>query len=344
MIVRVNYLLLILLCCLLLIQCKKDAEIVLSPCNSGNSNINKMGGVSFVAPVNPIDSTSITPLKNIDASWVCFIPFAFGAQGQTYLNYNTGGIWWGETSEGIKGCTELAKQQNFKVMLKPQVWFSGGVYTGDFTLSSETEWQTWEQNYRNYILFFAKLSDSIGVDMLCIGTEFEAFVQNRPSFWSALVDSVKQVYSGKLTYADNWDSYKSFPVWSKLDYIGIDAYFPLSLSVTPTVDELISAWEPTFNALNNFSSSHAKPVLFTEYGYRSIDKCTEKPWENSSGNVNLTAQSNAYEALYRKFWNEHWFAGGFLWKWYDNPNAGGTTNKDYTPQNKPVENIIRQWY
>ena len=40
-----------------------------------------------------------------------------------------------------------------------------------------------------------------------------------------------------------------------------------------------------------------------------------------------------------------WFAGGFLWKWHVNDlKAGGLTNNNYTPQNKPVESIIKNWY
>ena len=59
----------------------------------------------------------------------------------------------------------------------------------------------------------------------------------------------------------------------------------------------------------------------------------------------MDAQKNAYTALYQVFWNEPWFDGGFLWKWYpDYPNSGGPNNNRFTPQNKPVEQIIRAQY
>ena len=86
--------------------------------------------------------------------------------------------------------------------------------------------------------------------------------------------------------------------------------------------------------------------MFTEYGYRSMDKCTEAPWlSNNTGPVNMLAQQHAYEALYKKFIPQPWFAGGFLWKWHVNDsNAGGLSNNNYTPQHKPVEIIIKKWY
>ena len=61
--------------------------------------------------------------------------------------------------------------------------------------------------------------------------------------------------------------------------------------------------------------------------------------------VNLQAQTNATKALFKTFWNEDWFAGGFIWKWYHNhENAGGENNSRFTPQNKPVEAIIKEQY
>jgi hypothetical protein len=48
---------------------------------------------------------------------------------------------------------------------------------------------------------------------------------------------------GKLTYAANWDDFDKVPFWNELDYIGIDAYFPLSNATTPSVLELNDAWQ-----------------------------------------------------------------------------------------------------
>jgi hypothetical protein len=62
--------------------------------------------------------------------------------------------------------------------------------------------------------------------------------------------------------------------------------------------------------------------------------------------LNLQAQVNSYEGLFRAVWNQPWFAGGFIWKWYPEPvhYTGTYKNSDYTPQNKPAEEIILKWY
>jgi len=61
--------------------------------------------------------------------------------------------------------------------------------------------------------------------------------------------------------------------------------------------------------------------------------------------VNLEGQQNATQAIFEEFWNEPWFAGGFLWKWFHNHStSGGEDNSRFTPQNKPVEAFIKKQY
>ena len=325
-------------------------------CNVSNNNPsftqvlairkNLISGVNMEAPPNPIDSTCFTNMHRIGAKWVSIIPFAFSRQGQTIVKYNEGRQWWGEREEGIITCIQLAHIANMKVMLKPQLWMGGGGYTGHFKCETDSAWREWEKNYLKYILYNASIAQKNRADLFCIGTEMDAAVKERPLFWGSLIDSVKKIYKGEITYAANWSCFKEFPNWEKLNYIGIDAYFPLSNSVTPNLNELLSGWQPHYTDIKAFTELKNKPILFTEYGYRSVDKCAEEPWlSNNNGTVNMQAQQNAYEALYKQFIPQSWFAGGFLWKWhvYDE-KAGGMANNNYTPQNKPVEATIKNWY
>ena len=64
----------------------------------------------------------------------------------------------------------------------------------------------------------------------------------------------------------------------------------------------------------------------------------------TTNTVNLVAQKNVLEAVFNQFWNEKWFAGGFLWKWYDKKNADRLTDTDYTVQNKPAQKLVSDWY
>jgi hypothetical protein len=191
------------------------------------------------------------------------------------------------------------------------------------------------------------LAAEVNAEVFCIGTELEEFIKNRPNYWHNLIKEIKTIYNGKLTYAANWDEFWSTPFWSELDYVGIDAYFPVSEMQTPTVEDCIKGWEKHKQGLKTFSEKLARPILFTEYGYRSVDYTAKEPWrfDRSMTSINLVAQNNAIQALFDAVWDEDWFAGGYLWKWFiDHEKVGGVENNQFTPQNKPVQNTIQTFY
>jgi type IV secretory pathway TrbF-like protein len=310
----------------------------------------KIAGVNFVASVREIGTDAFVPVKQINASWVALVPYAMARQGKPELRYNDPRQWWGERLGGIAASAAYAKQCGLRVMLKPQVWLMGGGWTGDFALTTESDWQAWEKNYEGYVLPLAKLSDSLGIDMICIGTEYRTTVKQREAFWKNLIQKIRHLAPhAKLTYAANWDEYDQVPFWSDLDFIGINAYFPLTESGTPTAAELVTAWQKPLSEMRATGQKFHKPILLTEYGYRSLDKAARRSWEQEGWAsrlkpANLAAQAVAYEALFRSLWQESWVAGGFLWKWYSDQAAGGNSNTDWTPQNKPAEAVIKSWY
>ena len=204
----------------------------------------KINGVSFVSPSRKIGPEAFDPIVQVSADWIALIPFAFTQGSKDKLKFDVSWQWWGETSTGIKECIQMSQNKGLKVMIKPQVWFGHGTYTGDYTLDSESSWKTFEATYANYILTYAKIAADYKVDALCIGTEWRNFVKARPDFWKALIAKVREVYTGKVTYAANWDAYAAFPHWEDLDWIGIDAYFPLSESKTPDCQRIKNGLEP----------------------------------------------------------------------------------------------------
>ena len=302
-------------------------------------------GVSYESPSSIVGSETFDSVDSLGGNSVAIIPFGFITSSSSTVSFNSSTQWWGETDEGVATLITYAKEHGNTVMIKPQVWIWGGDYTGDYEPLLESEWQNLENTYYDYILHFADLADSLNCELFCVGTEWKKFHQQRPAFWSKLIDSTRSHFSGALTYAGNWDSYDSFIHWSKLDYIGIDAYFPVSATKNPTITECYDGWEESFKTIKAISIAINKPVLFTEFGYRSVDYCGQEPWVSSGGNINLLAQQNAYQGLFNKFWNEPWFKGGFLWKWEAfHSTAGGENNTKFTPQNKPAEQAIKNMY
>ena len=80
-----------------------------------------------------------------------------------------------------------------------------------------------------------------------------------------------------------------------------------------------------------------------------MEGCAGKTWELEKNIRNMTpnqeAQANAYQALLSSWWEKDFWAGGFVWKWFpDGEGHEGYPDKDYTPQGKMAENVLKSWY
>ena len=322
--------------------------LLLLICASCQTQTTKINGVSFVASRDSINSSHIKPVQNIRSNYVALMPFGFIKDvSSPKITHNTDRQWFGETENGLLQYAKRFQKENIGIMVKPQIWVWKGTFTGKIKMTSEENWIALEDSYRAFILTYAAAAEKVNAELLCIGTELEEFVKNRPQYWRQLIQEIREVYKGELTYAANWDEFSRVPFWDALDYIGIDAYFPLSDNKTPTIAIYEQGWQPHKKQILALQKQYQKPVLFTEFGYRSVDFSGKKPWDSKrvEVGVNLEAQTNALHAIHNQFWNEDWFAGGFIWKWFHtHDRVGGEKNNRFTPQNKPAERLLKELY
>jgi hypothetical protein len=316
---------------------------------------NKIRGMSVVAAASPIDGTPIKNLNEIGVNWVAALPYAYYVVNSPKIdtisvcpldNCPHGP----STKYAVIELIEKSKLEGIKVMLKPQLW-AEMEWIGDLEFDTETKWDQFERNYTQFVLEWAQIATDMDVELLCIGTEIAKFVIHRPNYWRGLIAQVRQIYRGPLTYAANWDDYQAVPFWDDLDYIGVDAYFSLIPDKTPAVCDLITAWEPYEQELSVYAAQHNKPILFTEFGYLSVNSCAYETWglegQMSANEINETAQANALHALMEVFGPQSWWAGGFQWKWYaDNLSASCEESiaKDYTPEGKMGADMLKKLY
>jgi hypothetical protein len=147
-------------------------------------------------------------------------------------------------------------------------------------------------------------------------------------------------------YSADWTNYQNIEWWDSLDYVGIDTYFPLSiLKYDPTFDELKNAWSNYADEIEAWLPTVNKPIIFTEIGYRSGDGTNMAPsnyWSDMP--VDLQEQRDCYEAAFQTLWNRSWFYGFYWWTWTYDPEQGGPNDSSHTPQNKPAQDVITQWY
>ncbi len=309
----------------------------------------KIKGIALVAPPDSFNHPPFNEICQLGAEWVSIVPYAFAPKGSAGLQYDVSLQWWGERPEGVHTSIRLAHEKGLKVMLKPHVYIPGG-WVGHLKFDTREEWEEWEKRYSAYVLQMAEMAEEEKVELFCFSTEFKHSILLRYRFWSRLIEQVRAVYHGKLTFSANWDYFEEIPFWAKMDVIGVSAYFPLSESRQPAKHELLASWQQTKLRLQTLSRRYNKQILFTEYGYLSVDFTAKGHWilepDIDAYKVNYKAQAVALDALYESFWDEPWWAGGFLWKWYPNnlDYTGFPKDKDYTPQGKPSIQVIKKWY
>jgi hypothetical protein len=241
-----------------------------------------------------------------------------------------------------------AHAAGLKVMLKPHLDIldqSDGSWRGEIGCLKEAEWADWFKKYGEYILHYAEMAQKEKVELYCIGTELNTSATTRPNEWRELIRKVRAKYRGQLTYASHWDTYMDIRFWDALDYVGINAYFPLSEKLQPTADELRAGWVKWVEEMEAFQKQVNMPIIFPEIGSNSCDGAAIRPWEHvPDKEVNLGLQKDYYEVLSEIFFNKEWFYGVYWWYWGTNVNMGGQYNRGFTPQNKPAVDVVKKWY
>ncbi len=313
-------------------------------------------GINLVGPFNQaLNETTISELKKLNAEWVCLLPEVTLNRVSLELEPPHNEDW----TLSQAGCRELirdCRKRNLKVLIKPHLVLSKKTspldkvkqksdWRGNIDFKNEADWKLLEQRYLDFILSWVQLAEEEAVDAFFIGTELKSFVKKRPQFWNEVITKSNEVYAGPLSYSSNWDNYNNINFWHRLHFIGINSYFPVSNKSVPTISQTKSNWGPIKEALSNFASEHKKNILLTEYGYRNIEQAGKAPWlhvSQTNSSINDTSQYNLLSAFFETIWKEDYILGGLLWNWTQKTPPGGNT--DFSIQNKPSEELVRDWY
>jgi hypothetical protein len=240
---------------------------------------------------------------------------------------------------GLLRAMALAKANGMRPTLKVGVDVQDGSYRGDINPASVS---TWFASYRTMVTHYAKLSQQAGATMLVVGSEL-ASMNRYSSQWRSMIATARHYFEGKLTFAVNWvQDVPNVNFWDAVDYIGVDAYMPLSQSdPNPSVSALVQAWQPYVSQLAGYVAQWKRPAIFTEIGYQSQQGTAETPWWTTTNINGQVPQQRAYEAAYEVWSKVPWFQGFFWWDW--RPGAYDPTDGGFSPRGKLAEQTMRAW-
>jgi len=308
----------------------------------------RMRGVSWEGG-QEVGPTSLDPLRGLGANWISQTPFGWsrGLHDPDLILSPRRGLW-GETDAGLIATTRWARERGLKTLLKPHLWVRGGAWVGGIEMRSQADWKRFFASYETFLLHYARLAEAQGMEALAVGTELPN-ASRRSEDWRRLITRVRGVYRGRLTYCANWHEAEAVGFWDALDFVGVQAYYPLRIEGPPSPAAIRRAWVPIVKGLEALHARTGKPIVFTEVGYKSLAGSLAEPWRWETLGVRDDAlQRDAYAAMFGSVWGRSWFGGTFVWKWHPGIGAPATppasVERDFTPQGKSALQVIRGYY
>lgn len=247
------------------------------------------------------------------------------------------------TISELQTVIEAAHDARLSVTLRPimdeQVFLDAGMWRGQIKPKDPA---AWFDSYEELLLTYATLAQSTNAKALNIGTELNSMQNKYAKRWIELIENIRQTYKGQLLYSFNSDvvhEISSIEFVQHLDFVGIDAYFPLNLPDDASTEMIAEQW---IVELNQFKEKLPQtPIVVTEVGLLPIAGAYRTPyaWRLPEGEIDRQAQVNYYEATY-KVWKP--LSQGIYW-WTVTLGQDPSVIS-FTPLYSPTESVIKRQF
>ena len=295
-----------------------------------------------------VSANTLRELHTLGVGWVSLTPFGFTPSLTSTEVRHIGDYAAGETDERIIREIDAARALGMNVLLKPQLWVSGGQWRGELFPENGQGWERWFAGYTEWILHYAKLAQRYKVEVLAVGVELKSSALAHEERWRSLIDAVRRTYDGEVVYCANWDAVARIPWWDAVDYVGVQFYGSLADGPTASADEMRANLESHLNRVETVATAAGRPVIFTEVGYRSADGAAIKPHEwperDRNARVDTSEQATAYRVFMEGINARPWVRGVYWWKWFTNPDTDEEGPDGFSPRGKPAEAVLRAAY
>lgn len=252
---------------------------------------------------------------------------------------------WEENRRAIRAMVAQAHERGIKVLLIPHLWVETTGWRGEIDPGSEEGWAAYRSSYRSFVTAWARDAALAGADAFSIGVECKSWSGRFGGYWHELIEAVRSIFPGFLTYSANWDEAESVLFWDDLDLVGINAFYPLADAPGASYEDYVGRARHIATGVADLAATLDKPVLFVEVGYTTRENAAVQPWLWPDGMANVVIdeheQARALSAVFEAFIGEPWFAGLFLWRYYaDLDDVSQEAIWGFSPHGKEAEPLI----
>jgi hypothetical protein len=168
----------------------------------------------------------------------------------------------------------------------------------------------WFRSYHKLLLPYAAAAQAGRAATFVVGTELVSL--EGASQWPALVGSLRSVYSGQLTYDENYDVFTKGTANPPVPTHNVDAYPQLGLPDSASVASLTQGWEAWLGA---HPLSERRELILSEVGIDAVAGSYQNPWawfRRTTAPINTRVQAAWYQAACNAVSAEQ-IGGGIYW-------------------------------
>jgi hypothetical protein len=295
-----------------------------------------------------------------------------------YVNFNNDGTLvpstsstWYLSPDNLSYFIGKAKTQGLFVILKPHVTLTVATDNRNIWNTDSTKFNSkFISQWSNYLTTLIYQLGATSFDGLCIGTEMNMVDCGRRDEWLQLINNVRNVYKGQITYDALFNRYDNVPdvkevvFWDQLDYISCSLYVPVSKNDSATLDQIKYGWHnnkdyegnqlgdvgDVIDYLSNISKQYNKKIYAMESGYQSMSGALFNVNDESTlgKSQNFDLQAKGFSAYLQNVDNSL-FSGVSIWGYHINTIMDKNNNSilyyyNFGTYQKPSSDTIRKYF
>ena len=235
-----------------------------------------------------------------------------------------------------------AEASALRVRLRPLL-DEGSLGTAWRGMIDPTSRAKWFASYTKFLLPYARVAEEHGAVGMVLAAELNSLQTDRR--WNDVIDKIREVFGGELTYSANFDAYEHRIDTPPVDRVGVDAYFKVNLPDNATVAELSAEWGKW---LKKYAGRQPGELVLHEVGIAAQNGAFQNPaiWGSSRVRLNLSVQAKWYAAICDAV-AETKLGGLYFWniRMHHNPGHEDPAQADrLTFVDRPAEDVLRDCY
>ncbi len=256
---------------------------------------------------------------------------------------------YADNRKALQRIVQQAHARGIRVMLIPHLWVETGGWRGEMDPGSDEAWAAYQASYQRFVMAWATDAGRWGVDAMSIGVECKSWSGRFAPYWHALIEGIRRVYPGLLTYSANWDEVENVIFWDRLDLIGINAFYPLADHDNASYADYATHAEAAIAGLGDLARTLAMPAVLVEVGYTTRQNAAVQPWlwpdDMQDVVIDQWEQARALTALIETAAKQDWIAGLFIWRYYANlDDISQEAEWGFSPHAKLAEHALKAMY